>query len=474
MQTGNLNNTYPPANRYILLLFLSCLIADKPAQAQYNPEVKFRTLVSNFIDEYKKLNIKELDLDYKKNLAEIAAPDSLDTRIKFFKLYQHEALRIEESTISKEQQGQLGLLKYQINYDLRRAELEKKFLSEKKSENETGAGLSGLKDGKAWYKLYIDKYTSRKITPEQLMILGKKEVDVANRRINHIKNELGYKNQDNDFYRHLKDSAFFLTTETVINARYDQIQNTVFANLSREFADTHVPEAVIKPSPQPSEQTPPAYFDNGVFYYNFYQNKLNRRNMDFLYLHEGVPGHHYDAALFNKRQQYPLEKLFVYSYNGSFEGWAAYVESLGKTLGLYQDPYAELGRWQWDLVRSARIVMDVGIHYYGWTKEGALKYWQNSVPGQEEISVREVNRCYNWPAQVLSYKVGAETITDLKKYAKRTLGRQYNEQQFHTIILERLKLPLQVLEEEVKREINARLSSDHKTTRLGVVDPVDR
>jgi uncharacterized protein (DUF885 family) len=163
--------------------------------------------------------------------------------------------------------------------------------------------------------------------------------------------------------------------------------------------------------------TPPGIYLNrsqtaygkDVFQFNFATGRYNTRAMDWLYMHEAIPGHHLQASF---RQENALQQLFLYP--GNFEGWGCYVEYLGKDFGLYTDFYSYLGKWEWDLVRSARLVLDVGIHYYGWSREEALSYWKATIPGQDDISEREVTRVTNWCAQALSYKVGADKIMNLR------------------------------------------------------------
>lgn len=169
--------------------------------------------------------------------------------------------------------------------------------------------------------------------------------------------------------------------------------------------------------------------------------------MDFLLLHEGVPGHHYQSE--RRRQLHginPLTNLFWYFAYA--EGWAAYTEELGHELGLYQTPYDYLGKLEWDLVRSARVVLDVGLNHDGWTKEQAMAFWKQHIPNQDDIAQREIDRMLRWPVQVLTYKVGADFILQKLQQAKREQGTKFDIRQFHESYLEHGPLPLVVLEEE--------------------------
>jgi uncharacterized protein (DUF885 family) len=142
------------------------------------------------------------------------------------------------------------------------------------------------------------------------------------------------------------------------------------------------------------------------------------------------------------RKETPLQQLFLYP--GNFEGWGCYVEYYGKELGLYKDVYCYLGKCEWDLVRSARLVLDAGIHYYGWSHQQALAYWNATIPSQHEIAEREVSRVTNWPGQTLSYKVGAACIMQLRKaWQERHQGRSVVG--FHKWFMQMGNCPLVVL-----------------------------
>ena len=181
----------------------------------------------------------------------------------------------------------------------------------------------------------------------------------------------------------------------------------------------------------------------------FYNEQFNRRTIEWVYMHEAIPGHHLQSS-FAKLNE--LQETFLYP--GNFEGWACYVEYFGKQLGLFQDIYTELGKWEWDLVRSARLVLDVGIHYYGWSQEKALQYWKQTIPNQLDIAEREITRVTNWPCQALSYKIGADYIFKLRAQWINDTKHESNAQ-FHNWYLSNSNRPLVIL----KNHLSSCLSS---------------
>jgi uncharacterized protein (DUF885 family) len=156
--------------------------------------------------------------------------------------------------------------------------------------------------------------------------------------------------------------------------------------------------------------------------------------MDWLYMHEAIPGHHLQSTVRGQGNGY--------FYFGTAEGWACYVEDLGKEMGLYTDPYSLLGKYEWNLVRSARLVMEVGIHYYGWQFDEALAYWKKNIKGQDDIAEREIKRITKWPGQSLCYKIGAINI---KKIVAQRMSEGLSLKDAHQFILEHSDMPLQAL-----------------------------
>jgi len=144
-----------------------------------------------------------------------------------------------------------------------------------------------------------------------------------------------------------------------------------------------------------------------------------------------------------------VQQLFFYP--GFEEGWAAYTEELGKDLGVYKTPYDELGKWEWDIVRSVRIPLDVGINYYGWTDSKALAFWKQHIKNQDNIAVREIARVKNWPAQAVTYKYGTWQIMQWKQVLQKKQGNKFDIKTFHDRILNFGSLPIFMVEENVTK-----------------------
>ena len=184
----------------------------------------------------------------------------------------------------------------------------------------------------------------------------------------------------------------------------------------------------------------------GIFYAPILDaSTYNYTGMETLFLHEAIPGHHYQIALQAENEELPKFRRFLY-YGAYGEGWALYTESLGKELGLYTDPYQYFGNLGDEIHRAIRLVVDVGMHTKGWTREQAIKYMMDNEAISDQAAVAEIERYMAIPAQALSYKIGQLKILELRKRAEAALGDQFNVALFHDEVLKYGCLPLDTLE----------------------------
>jgi uncharacterized protein (DUF885 family) len=187
----------------------------------------------------------------------------------------------------------------------------------------------------------------------------------------------------------------------------------------------------------------------GIFYFNTYD--LPSRfltGMTTLYLHEGIPGHHFQISLAQEDTSLPSFQRFD-GNNAFVEGWALYAETLGYPMGLYKDPGQHWGNLDDEMLRAMRLVVDTGLHAEGWTRDQAIDYMlANSGMGRTDATA-EVERYIALPAQALSYKIGALTIQRLRAKAEAALGPKFDIRAFHEQVLSSGALPLPVLEAKI-------------------------
>ena len=408
---------------------------------------EFEKIHSAFISGYTALNIPPFTYDSKDYFYSVPTMDSIEKQEEFFNGIHKKIAQLDRNNLEKKQKTDFDFISYETAFNLKRIHLEKEWVSNGRVI--PSGGLYSLPSHAAWYSLFIQKFTSTETTPEEIFGMGKAQVEFVKKKISALESTLGF-TDETAFYNHLTDSAFFLTDKTEIANRFQKIDSTVRSRLAGFVEVSDLPPVYPMEWPGANRNTPPGMYLNkndnpygkDVFQYNFYSRQFNYRVMEWLYMHEAIPGHHLQSVY---RTNDPLHDLFLYP--GNFEGWACYVEYYGKELGLYNDPYSELGKWEWDLVRSARLVIDCGIHYYGWSYSDAITYWKENIRGQDDIADREVTRVTNWPAQALSYKVGASFIFDLQEeWKKNNYG---DEKTFRTEYLRQGMLPLEVMKKSL-------------------------
>jgi uncharacterized protein (DUF885 family) len=253
-------------------------------------------------------------------------------------------------------------------------------------------------------------------------------------------------------------------TEAEVLARYHELYATVEAKLPAYF--TLLPKARLDIQPEPeltrataSDHYTPVAADGshpGTFWAVVNDPKdYDTVGMTTLFLHEGVPGHHFHAALLKELPLPDFRKFFTEHPSAAAygEGWALYCETLGKEFGLYEDPGAYYGHLNDELLRAVRLVVDTGMHAQGWPREKAVRYMVENLGYSEAQAVNQVERYMVWPAQALAYKVGALKILELRARAQKELGPKFSYAGFHAVVLGDGTLPLPILQARVEEWI---------------------
>ncbi len=438
-------------------MLYSAVLAMTPAA--FSQDEVARQLFSEFDRERHSSPAHAWSYDYREYFGSIPAQEEVEQRRLVVEKYMRALDSLQPMALTEPVRTDYRHLRFLVEHELRRLDLEQRYIA--LGRPATGdKGIAGMPDARQWYELFVERFTTMRIPPDDLYAFGLREIAQAQFELQSIRNQLGFRDDSTAFHTTLHSERFILTDMNDILRGYESIQAAVYRNLPALFASDSVPPPVIAAIPSAGPQSPPAYYDpfqeaGGTFYFNFYGNRHNSRSMPFLYLHEAVPGHHYqfsnDRAIAG-RPAFAADAM----YPGYFEGWAAYTELLGDTLGVYTDLYDRFGRWEWDLVRSVRICIDVGIHAKGWTKEQAREFWHSNIAHLDDIAEREVQRCLVWPGQVLSYKVGETALEALRDRMQQQEGRTFDIRQFHAFVLERGQLPLPVLSARMSEYLHSR------------------
>lgn len=332
----------------------------------------------------------------------------------------------------------------------------------------TNLAATSLPDGEAWYAFRVRQSTTTRLSPREIHELGLAEVKRIRGEMESVMRQSGFSGSFAEFLNFLRqDPRFYYARGTELLAGYRDIAKRVDLELPKLFGRLpRLPYGVL-PIPSYSEQSQTtAYYQPGaasfgrpgVFYANTYAlNMRPKWEMEALTLHEAVPGHHLQIAIAQE-----LEGVPDFQRNAGItafvEGWALYSESLGPGMGLYADPYSKFGQLTYEMWRAIRLVVDTGIHSMGWTREQAVDFFRaNSGKTEHDISV-EVDRYIVWPGQALAYKMGELKIKELRAYAEKELGPNFDLRAFHDELLGKGALPLEVLEPRMKEWVRARKS----------------
>ena len=322
-----------------------------------------------------------------------------------------------------------------------------------------GVGLIHMPGGDKLYAYLIEQNTTLPLTADYVHKLGLSEVARIKAEMESVRKQTGFKGSLPQFFEHIRtDSRFKPKSKEWLKTEYEAIGKRVDTRVREQFSTIPKAPLDIRPVPEYREKTDAAgsYQSGtpdgsrpGVFYYNTYDlPSRTTPGMETLYLHEAIPGHHFQISLAQENEKLPAFMRFD-GNTAYIEGWALYAETLWKDLGMETDPYQRYGGLDDEMLRAMRLVVDTGIHAKGWTRDQAIAYMlANSSMGRTDAT-SEVERYIAMPGQALAYKIGQLTILRLKGKAKTALGDRFDPRAFHAQVLMTGALPMTVLEKKI-------------------------
>lgn len=325
------------------------------------------------------------------------------------------------------------------------------------------SGISDIPNGKAYYQHAIKNYTTTNMNADEIHELGLKEVARILAEMEKVKAQVGFEGSLKEFFdfvRNNKELMPYTEPQQIID-NFNAIHEKMKPQLEKLFGNKPKTPFVVKQTEKFREASASAEYNPGsldgtrpgVFYTPIPDaTKYNVFSDEALFLHEAIPGHHYQISLTQENEELPdFRKTLWYSAYG--EGWALYTENLGKELGLYTDPYQYFGMLGMEMHRAIRLVVDTGIHAKGWSREKAIQYsLDNEAEGEASI-ISEIERYMANPGQALSYKIGQLKIRELRAKAKKELGNKFDIKEFHNQVLETGCIPLALLENKIDKWI---------------------
>jgi uncharacterized protein (DUF885 family) len=322
------------------------------------------------------------------------------------------------------------------------------------------SGVSSLPGGAAIYAHMVARWTTTSKTPPEIHAIGLAEVARLRAETEKVKNEVGFRGDLPAFYEHLETDPRFrpYRSEREILDAYRNVLARIEPNLHRMFGRRpRTPFEVRQTEAFRAESASAEYMQGspdgtrpGVFYVPILDPaKMSSHRVESLFLHEAIPGHHYQVSLQQENRALPKLRQFAW-YGAMGEGWALYAESLGKELGLYQDPYQYLGALGSETHRAIRLVVDTGLHTGRIGREEAIAYMRANESISESRATAEIERYMAMPGQALSYMIGALKIKELRARYEKRLGSAFSLAAFHDELLEGGVLPLDVLESKME------------------------
>jgi len=321
------------------------------------------------------------------------------------------------------------------------------------------SGIDAIPNGQEFYAHQIKLYTTTEMSADEIHELGLAEVARISSEMEKIKEQVSFTGDLKsffDFVRNKKELMPFDEPQMVIDnfngihIKMKEQVDQLFDKKPKTAFEVRRTEAFREASA--SAEYNPGSLDGtrpGIFYVPIPDvNKYNVYSDESLFLHEAIPGHHFQISLTQENEELPeFRKTLWYSAYG--EGWALYTESLGKELGLYDDPYQYFGMLGAEMHRAIRLVVDTGLHAKGWTREKAIQYSLDNEAESEASITSEIERYMANPGQALSYKIGQLKIRELRAKAEKELGADFNIREFHNQVLETGCVPLALLENKI-------------------------
>lgn len=328
------------------------------------------------------------------------------------------------------------------------------------------SGIQGVPKGDAYYQHQIKLYTTTDMTADEIHQIGLDEVARISSEMEKVKEQVGFKGDLKAFFDHVrtkKELMPFTEPQQVID-NFNAIHEKMKPQVDKLFDKQPKTAFEVRRTEAFREASASAEYNAGsldgtrpgIFYVPIPNvTEYNTYSDEDLFLHEAIPGHHFQISLTQESDVLPkFRKTLWYSAYG--EGWALYTESLGKELGLYEDPYQYFGMLGAEMHRAVRLVVDTGLHSKGWSREKAIQYSLENEAESEAGITSEIERYMANPGQALSYKIGQLKILELRAKAEKKLGDTFDIREFHNQVLETGCVPLALLEDKINGWIAAK------------------
>lgn len=311
-------------------------------------------------------------------------------------------------------------------------------------------------NGRALYRAVVRDFTTTEAPPEEIHQTGQREIERLRAEIDAVASEAGFANDVAGYRRHLGSSDFFAPSKEalretieILSKRIDAKIPLLFGRIPRmTYGVTSMPESIAERMPPAYAQPNPADRSSaGVHWITSLPSRLPLYMKVPLALHEAWPGHLMHVALLQESEHLPaFRRHGALRYSVCLEGWALYCEGLGIDMGLYETPHDHYGRLESELWRAVRLVVDTGLHWFGWDRQEAIDFMAAHLALPRATIEGEVDRYIAWPGQALSYQLGKIAFCSLRSRAEARLGDAFSLRGFHDTLMDAGPSSLPVLE----------------------------
>jgi uncharacterized protein (DUF885 family) len=328
-------------------------------------------------------------------------------------------------------------------------------------------GHYDLPNGDEWYAYNVKRITTTDLTPDEIHQIGLNEVERIHGEMRGVMEQIGFEGDLKEFFEYVySDPQFFFEEPEQLIQTYRDMSAEIEAlapKLFKLFPNTAFEVRRVEPFREQSaskgsyQRGSPDGSRPGIFYANAYNVGVRPKwDMKSLFLHEAIPGHHFQISLAQENENLPRFRRYG-GYTAYVEGWGLYSEYLGRELGVYEDPMDLFGSLNAELWRSIRLVVDTGLHAKGWTRQQVLDFMFENSAVSETRAVSEAERFMAIPGQALAYKIGQLKIIEIRRNAEAALGDKFDASEFHAQVLMDGSMPLSTLEDKIDRWVQAQL-----------------
>jgi uncharacterized protein (DUF885 family) len=414
------------------------------------------------LDQY--LSLLDAGLDQQRVQAQIIIeriPKQLDMLITdkpedspFYEVFETLPSELSDEQAAAIQSRARDIIGNQVTpaYKRFKAFIEEQYLPASRTE----PGIGSLPGGKQIYEMLVRHFTTTDLTPREIHDIGLAEVARIRGEMEEVIDEVGFEGDINAFNEFLRtDPQFYYDSPEALLEAYQAVSKRLDPELVKLFGKLpRMPYGVrpiaeaLAPDTTTAFYMPPAMDGSrpGWYYVNLYRPEVRPKyEIEVLSVHESVPGHHLQIALAQELEDVPQFRKSS-RVTAFVEGWGLYSERLGYDMGLYTDPYSRYGQLIYDMWRAVRLVVDTGIHYFGWTRQEAIDYFKDNAAKSEADIINEIDRYIGWPGQALAYKIGQLKMLELRATAETRLGKDFDIRAFHDELLGAGAIPLDALE----------------------------